>query len=192
VRFGEILGHYSDGIPIMNNVNGLTAVNTLSLYLRGLVFSFEMGQWNSGLRYRKRDTVNIEGGNLTLFYDSLKGIEPSVFIPGTAISFGAHFHTARFGICYMLGRQWEDIIFKDVYFKDEHAVKSIIFDNDFWFHQVLLLLKIDVRSSFVPVVYAKIKQPVGITMKTGWLSFETGLEMKFYPLLKRNRKGNSR
>ncbi|MBD3390727.1 MAG: PEGA domain-containing protein, partial [Chitinivibrionales bacterium] len=151
-RLREVLSYFSDGPLYMNNVAGVVVANRYAVSYRGFHVNVELGQWNTGLRYRKRDTLSFETADETyhVYFDSLAGVEPAVLIPSTAVSAGAHFRLWWLDIGYALGCQWEDIILEDLELAGNGSIVSAVFDNDWWFHHLLVDINIDIGERIIP------------------------------------------
>ena len=189
-QFGEMLNYFSDGRPYLNNVAGFVVGNRFAVAYRGLMVACELGQWNSGLPYRKRDTLELQTTNdvYRVYYDSLAGVEPKFFVPSTALSFGAHFTFRWLDIGYTLGRQWEDIMLDGIIRGSDGQQTTVEFDNDWWFHQLHIDANVNLDSFFLPSVYASLKFPFGNRHRVGWHAFELGIAAKFRP--RRSREGD--
>ncbi len=188
-RFGEILSYFSDGKPLMNNVAGFVAGNMVAVSFRGFAACWQLGQWNTPLEYRKRDTLTIvtTQDSYHVYYDSLAGVEPIGLIPSTAFSLGVHYTFRWLDVGYTLGRQWEDIILADLIRSSDGRTTTVVFDNDWWFHQLHIDANIDIGASVLPSAYLAMKFPFGSHHRTGWHAFELGMKLKFRP---KGRKSN--
>jgi len=188
-RLGEIMGYYGDAGPLMNNVTGVIAANSCMLTYKGAVFSCELGQWNNGLQYRKSDTLMFgdDSAAWMVLYDSLGGVEPGIYVPGTALSAGFHFTVQGLDAGYTLGIQFEDIIFTDLVRRSDGQTVNLVFDNDWWFHQLFVAYQFDIGTFFLPCAYARFKLSFGPHRRTGWNSFEAGTKILFRPAARRRR-----
>jgi hypothetical protein len=188
--FREFLGRFNDGDLYMNNVTGAVAANTFVVSFKGLMLAVGLGQWNSGLDYRKRDTLvlSTDRGVYQVFYDSLNGVMPRIMIPSTAVSAGFHFRLWWLDLGYTLGRQFEDIVVVDLVRRSDGETVDAVFDNDWWFHQLHIDADIDFGALAIPSAYVALKFPFGSRSRTGWNVFETGVKVKFRPKQKHKER----
>ncbi len=190
--FSEILSDFSgERIGAVNNYKGFTALNMFHLSWRGMLAQIELGQWSTGLRYRRSDTLTLRTENETYiaYYDSLANFEPVIYLPSTAVSFGLRYQLERFSVSYSLGYQWEDIIFDQLMALSDNSIHRITFDNDWWFHQLQLRYNFASTHHITPSAYFRIKFPFGAVKKTRWNSVHTGLQLDFTDIFRRKEHG---
>jgi len=183
-QFSSFLSSFAAGrAGGINNYRGLTMLNTYHIMYRGLYCSAELGQWSSGIRYKRSDTIDLISGrnHYTVFYDSSEGIEPTIYLPSTSFSFGAHYNWSWVNVIYAIGHQWEDIVIEQVYNVNENRLEKVVYNNDWWFHHIHIEGDLHADSHFVPSVYFNMKFPFGNAMRTRWHSMQVGLQMKLYP-----------
>jgi hypothetical protein len=192
-HFADFLSDFSIGNNSgLNNYRGLTFANSFHVMFRGLYASLALGQWSSGLVYRRDDTLRLSTpdgtGHYMFYYDSLSGVEPVAYIPSTAAAFGLHFTWPWLNVVYAIGYQWEDIVFRDCINLDNNTRTVAVFNNDFWFHQLSFEadLKADKRS--VPGIYCCFKLPFSKAKRTSWLAIEAGMGLKFYSTHREDKK----
>jgi hypothetical protein len=192
-QFNSFLSTFSAGrIGGINNYRGLTMFNTFHLMYHGFYGSVELGQWASGVRYKRSDTLYLSANNnrYAVFYDSIQGIEPVISLPSTAFSLGFHYNWSWVNVVYSIGYQWEDIVIEKIYNINEGKVEKIVFDNDWWFHQIHLESDFHADVLFVPSVYFNIKFPFGPIKRTRWHVLQVGVQMKLFPIRKKGDKKN--
>ena len=190
-HFASFLSTFSSGkIGGVNNYRGLTFANMAEFMYKGLFASVELGQWTAGLHYQRSDTLQLQTQNnkYLVYYDSLMGIEPVLFLPGTAVSLGFHYNWSWINIVYSIGYQWEDIILDQIYDVNKNEYARITFDNDWWFHQLYTELDLHAGEFFIPSVYFKFKFPFGPFMRTRWHVLQAGLQIKLAPHMYKGRK----
>ncbi len=183
-HFANFLSTFSSGrIGGINNYRGLAILNGLHAQFRSLFGDIELGQWAAGMHYQRFDTLKLVTENTTyqIFYDSIYGIEPVIFIPSTAVSIGVHYQWSWLNLVYSVGHQWEDIIIDQLYNASTGEFERITFDNDWWFHQLLLEANFNVGEFLMPAAYLKLKIPFGRSRYTRWHSLQVGLKMNFVP-----------
>jgi hypothetical protein len=183
-KFSSFLSTFASGrIGGVNNYRGLTMFNTYHAMYRGIYAGVELGQWSSGVRYKNNDTLylNADSGSYVVFYDSLRGIKPAVYLPSTSLTLGFHYNFSWINVIYSLGYQWEDIIIDQVYNKDTESLEKFTYNNDWWFHQIHLEADFHADKHFVPSVYFNMKFPFGKYYRTRWHSINVGLQIKIYP-----------
>lgn len=179
-HFRNLLSVFSSGrIGGVNNYRGLTFLNSLLLMYRGFYSSVELGQWTAGLHYQRPDTLHLDS-NTIFYFDSLNHVEPTLFIPSTALCFGVHYSYTWFNLSYAIGYQWEDLIFDQLYNVDEARLFSVTFNNDFWFHQISLEVDFNEGDFYVPSLYCKLKLPFGTIRHTPWQTLQAGLQLKLF------------
>jgi hypothetical protein len=182
--FTNFISTFSSGkIGGVNNYRGLTVGNNLTVQYHGLYGAVELGQWTSGLRYHRLDTLRLTGDNSEhlVFYDSLRDVEPTMYIPSTTVMVGLHYNWSWINVIYALGYQWEDLILNDFYNTKTGSFDSFTFDNDWWFHQLCLEINFIQDQFFVPSTYFKIKLPFGSAKKTRWHVLQAGIQLKIVP-----------
>lgn len=190
-KLTSFLSTFSGGrIGGVNNYRGLSILNTFHLMYRGIYGSVELGQWASGIRYKRSDTLYLSASSnkYAVFYDSLQGIEPVVSLPSTSFSLGFHYNWSWVNVIYSIGYQWEDIVIEEIYNINDNKIEKIVFDNDWWYHQVHLESDFHADAHFVPSVYFNIKFPFGPIKRTRWHVLQFGLQMKLFPVHKKGDK----
>jgi len=183
-KFRTFLSSFSGGsVGGLNNYQGLTVGNTYQVAFRGLIAQAELGQWSSGIKFRRPDTLIIKTKNdqYLVWYDSLSSIDPAVFIPSTALCGGFKYRTTHYSISYSLGHQWEDIVVKDIERVSDGEFTRAAFSNNWWFHELLFEWDLYTDTFLTPALYAKFKFPFGQTERTKWHSFNFGVSMRFRP-----------
>ncbi len=210
-NFRHFLSNFNDGKIFCNNRNGLTFANNYTVSYHGFFLSCELGQWLSGLEYKKGRQnpviIETEKDQYCIFYkDSITGLNPRVVLPGTAVSLGFNLHIINFNAAYSLGYQWENIIITDLITKsnyDKHKALSdslhmsipytgprteITFDNSHWFHKLRFEYDITTIKRVIPAFYITAALSFGSDNQTGWHTFQAGILFKFLATPK--RKGN--
>ncbi|NLD92903.1 MAG: PEGA domain-containing protein [Fibrobacter sp.] len=183
-KFSSFLSTFSSGrIGGVNNYRGLTMFNTYHVMYRGIYGGVELGQWSSGIRYKDSDTLHLksDSGNYVVFYDSLRGIKPAIYLPSTSLSLGFHYNFSWINVIYSLGYQWEDIVIDQIYNRNSGTLEQFTYNNDWWFHQIHLEADFHADRHFVPSVYFNMKFPFGNYHRTRWHSINVGLKVKIYP-----------
>ncbi len=210
--FRKFLSYFNNGDFAFNNLQGLELLNKYRFNWRGFHVEVEFGQWNSGLRYEKDETIPIRGSDIALYYDSIAGVKPGVYIQNTAVSAGLHLSVSRFSASYSLGYRFEDIIVHDlVYYTDAKAhipyqeypyhKIDILYDNDHLFHKLGLSFDfLKKRTVFMPRFFFNASFTSGLIAepdKTGWNNINIGISMDITPghykgigIRKRNIKGD--
>jgi len=177
-RFRGFLSSFSDGrVGGVNNYRGLTALNSLEFTWRGLYCNTELGQWSSGVRYRRDDTLFVNDHSI-FYFDSLHGVEPVLYIPSTSVSFGVHYNRSWLNVSYSLGYQWEDIMLGQLFDLEEYRFVNLTFDNDWWYHQLGLDIDFKGGDQYIPSLYFKMKYPFGKVKQTRWTVFNAGFQLK--------------
>lgn len=187
-HFHNFLSSFSGGrVGGVNNYQGLTVGNLLQASYRGFLANVELGQWSSGLRYRRPDTLilNTENENYYIWYDSLFDVDPTIFLPSTAVSFGFKYRLLNYSFSYCLGYQWEDIIIDQVMSESDGRFHRIRFDNDWWFHELALEGDLFTDTKMTPSAYVKVKFPFGPMLRTRWHVIQMGLQLRFRPTLEK-------
>ncbi|MFP4164339.1 MAG: PEGA domain-containing protein [Chitinispirillaceae bacterium] len=185
--FYNFLSSFSGGrMGGVNNYKGLTLGNMYQVSYRGLLAQVELGQWSSGLRYRRPDTLvlNTHNDRYSVWYDSLFEVDPAIFFPSTALSFGFKYRLLNYSLSYSIGYQWEDIILDQIQRESDGKFHRIQFDNDWWFHEIALEADLFTDTKITPSAYVKIKFPFGSVKRTRWHVFHGGIQIRFRPFLK--------
>ena len=183
-RFHNFLSSFSGGrTGGLNNYQGITLGNIYQVAFRGLIGQAELGQWSSGIRFRRPDTLSIttKDDKYLVWYDSLWGVDPAVFIPSTALSGGFKYRRDNYSISYSLGHQWEDIIIDEIQRLSDREFMQVSFSNNWWFHELMFEWDLYTDTFLTPALYAKFKFPFGPTERTKWHSFNFGLNLRFRP-----------
>ncbi|MDR0305909.1 MAG: PEGA domain-containing protein [Chitinispirillales bacterium] len=183
-RFHNFLSSFSGGrTGGLNNYQGLTIGNIYQASYRGLIGQAELGQWSSGIKFQRPDTLTMKtnNGSYIVWYDSLFSIDPAIFIPSTAISGGFKYRYKNYSIAYSLGYQWEDIIIDQIQRVSDGQFTRVTYDNDWWFHELLFEGDLFTDTYMTPALYAKFKFPFGSGVRTNWHSFQFGLNIRFRP-----------
>ena len=179
-HFRNFLSVFSSGLTGgVNNYRGITFLNSCFAMYRGFFGKVELGQWTAGLQYHRQDTLYIDSTHF-VFYDSLFGVEPKMYLPSTSVSLGFHYHRSRFDIAWAIGYQWEDIILDQIYSVPENGLTRVVFDNDWWFHLIEMQVDLDEGNLFVPSIYTQLKFPFGEIRRTRWLAMNFGLQLKIF------------
>ena len=190
-RFHNFLSSFSGGRPGgMNNYKGINIGNIYQVSHRGFMAQLELGQWLTGVKFRRPDTLTIktENENYIVWYDSLYQIDPAVFFPSTAISTGFKYRHGKYSVGYSLGFQWEDIIIDEIQRVSDGEMLRVIFNNDWWFHEIMLEADLYTNTFFTPSLYAKFKFPFGPTMQTKWHVLQAGLQFRLRPIHWKERR----
>ncbi|MCL2182516.1 MAG: PEGA domain-containing protein [Chitinispirillia bacterium] len=183
-RFHNFMASFSGGyLGGMNNYQGIALGNIYQLSARGFMAQVELGQWASGIKYRRPDTLTIRTGRdrYLVWYDSLFQIDPAIFLPSTAVSVGFKYRLNSYSVGYSLGFQWEDIIIDEIERLSDRKFQRVQFDNDWWFHEIMLEADLFMDTFMSPSLYGKFKFPFGPTMRTKWHSFQIGLQFRVRP-----------
>lgn len=191
--FADFLSTFSSGrFGGINNYRGLTMLNTFHLMYHGLYGSIELGQWSSGIRYKRNDTLHLSGNDkeYIIYYDSINDVKPVIYLPSTAVSIGFHYNWSWVNVIYSIGFQWEDIIVNQILDTSEKTFNNVVFDNDWLYHQIHFEADFHVDTRFVPSVYFNIKFPFGMIKRTRWHVLQAGFQMKLYPLQFRGARKN--
>jgi len=185
MRFRTFLSEFSGGrTGGLNNYNGITLGNAYQVSFRGFMAQAELGQWGSGVKFRRPDTLyypNNERPRYKVWYDSLYPVDPAVFFPSTALSVGFKYRLLNYSVGYSIGRQWEDIIVDDIEDMRDRKLKRIVFDNDWWFHELMIEADMFIDTFVSPSLYAKFKLPFGSLLRTRWHSLNLGLQLRIRP-----------
>ncbi|MDG5814108.1 PEGA domain-containing protein [Chitinispirillales bacterium ANBcel5] len=183
-QFGDFISTFTGGRAAMvNNYRGIAAGNIFHVSWRGLIAQLELGQWSSGLRYSRSDTLRLQtpSDNYLVYQDSLAGIQPTIYLPSTAVSLGVRYQLNRFTLIYALGYQWEDIIIEQLQSENDGEFHNVTFDNDFFFHEIQVKRDLFTDLPVMPALYAKVKFPFGQTLRTRWHILQLGLQLNFSP-----------
>jgi len=182
--FNNFLASFSGGrTGGLNNYQGLTFGNIYQIAFRGLIGQIELGQWSSGVKFRRPDTLSIKtkSDEYLVWYDSLYNVDPAIFIPSTALSGGFKYRYNNYSISYSLGYQWEDIIIDEIERVSDGEFLRINFSNNWWFHELMFEWDLYTDTFLTPAVYAKFKFPFGPTERTKWHSFNFGINLRLRP-----------
>jgi hypothetical protein len=183
-QFANFLSVFSSGrLGAVNNYRGLTFGNSFHLMYKGLYGSVEFGQWSAGIHYKRPDTLFLKADDrqYAIFYDSLQDIEPVIYLPSTAVTVGFHYNWSWVNVVYSLGYQWEDIMINKIYNVQDSTFNDVVFNNDWWFHQIHLEADFHADNRFAPSVYFNFKFPFGPSKRTRWHVMQFGLQMKLFP-----------
>jgi hypothetical protein len=189
-RFHNFMSSFSGGLSGgLNNYQGITLGNIYQVSARGFMTQVELGQWVSGVKYRRPDTmtINTKHDRYLIWYDSLYNIDPAVFFPSTAASIGFKYRLHNYSVGYSLGFQWEDIVLDEIEKIGADGTSTadfrrVIFNNDWWFHEIMLEADLFMDTFMTPSLYAKFKFPFGPTMRTKWHVFQMGLQFRMRPV----------
>jgi hypothetical protein len=182
--FRSFLSSFSGGSTGgLNNYKGITLGNAYQVSYRGFMAHLELGQWVSGVKFRRPnpDTIATEHGRYAVVYDSSHGVDPAVYLPSTALSIGFKYRLKNYSVGYSLGYQWEDIIIDDIEDLSDHKLKSVAFDNDWWFHEMMVEADLLTDTFVTPSLYVKFKLPFGPLQRTRWHSLHLGLQLRMRP-----------
>ncbi len=200
--FKDFISYFNDGKFFCNNQNGLIFANTYTVSFRGFQFAVELGQWLTGLEYKKAlhnpIFLKTEEDTSCIFYkDTATGVEPRISFPSTALSCGFNLTIRKFNCTYSLGYQWEDILITDLVPKEDldqfiadsleiytGRKETIVFDNNFWFHKLRFEFDLGTGRKFLPALYSSFALSVG-SKHTGWHAVQAGVLYKFIPSAKR-------
>jgi hypothetical protein len=191
MRFRTFLSSFSGGATGgLNNYKGITLGNAYQVSYRGFMAQAELGQWVSGVKFRRPDTLyypDKERARYLIWYDSLSNIDPAIFFPSTALSVGFKYRLQNYSVGYSLGYQWEDIVIYQIYDKRDRTLKRVTFDNDWWFHELMIEADLFMDTFIAPSLYAKFKLPFGPTLRTKWHSLQLGLQIRIRPSMWKNK-----
>ena len=195
MRFRTVLSEFSGGSTGgLNNYNGLTLGNVYQISGRGFMAQAELGQWVSGVKFRRPDTLYFSGKNGTrykVWYDSLYNVDPAIFFPSTALSVGFKYRLRNYSVGYSIGRQWEDIVIEQIEDisdgEQRGELKRVVFDNDWWFHELMAEADLFIDTFASPSLYIKFKLPFGPTLRTKWHSLQLGLQFRIRPVNWKNK-----
>ena len=208
--FRRLLSYFNDGKIFGNNRNGLTFANNYTVSFRGFLLSCELGQWFSGLEFKKRGynpvIIETEKNQYCIFYkDSITGLNPKITIPSTKVSAGFNLNIRKFNAAYTLGYQWENIIITDLITKnnyDSHKyltdslqysipytgpTTTVEFNNSHWLHTLHFEYTIATLKNVIPALYAEAALSFGSKQETGWHTIQAGILFKFLPSSKRKK-----
>jgi hypothetical protein len=189
-KFRTFLSSFSGGgAGGLNNYKGVMLGNAYQISFRGFMAQGELGQWVSGIKFRRPDTisVNTKRNRYLIWYDSLYNVDPAIFIPSTALSVGFKYRLLNYSVGYSIGRQWEDIVIDDIEDLSDRYFKRIVFDNDWWFHELMVEADLFIDTFVSPSLYAKFKLPFGPTLRTKWHSLQMGLQFRIRPSMWKNK-----
>jgi hypothetical protein len=189
-EYANFLSAFSSGkIGGINNYRGLSFFNSCQVSFKSVLATFELGQWTSGIHYQRIDTMKLStemGHQYYIFYDSLRNIEPVMFIPSTAVTLGLHYNFSWINVVYSIGYQWEDIILTGLYNTSTERFDRVTFNNDWWFHQLHFETNFRLGEFIAPVAYLKFKFPFGQTLRTKWHVMQAGMFLKITPFFRKN------
>lgn len=199
ISFREFLSYFNDGDFYLNNRNGLVFANTYTISFCGFLLSCELGQWFSGLEYKKNNfsplVIKTNKDQYCLYYDdSLARITSKIILPSTAVSAGFNLTVKRFNASYTLGYQWENIIITDLvpktdlekYFLKDPTVcniktqqyigrrVNIIFDNNWWFHKLRFEYDLMRANKAIPSIYMAMALSFGSKKRQFFKIMKTG------------------
>jgi hypothetical protein len=185
-RFRDVVSRFDAGVGGgMNNFRGFTFGNSVVAQYRGFYCSVDLGQWGSGLRYRRSDTLYLptERDVYAVFYDTLgrtggEPVEPALFITSTAFSLGFHFPLRWLNVIYTLGYEWEDIVVDDIVRVSDGSRVRVMFDNDWWFHQIHFESNFMSDLHLFPSLYINFQLPFGRVKRVHWQVVHMGLMLK--------------
>jgi hypothetical protein len=192
--FHNLLSSFSGGLSGgLNNYQGIPIGNTYQVSYRGFMAQAELGQWASGVKFRRPDTLHIYNQNdkYVIWYDTLykDTVDPAFFFPGTALSMGFKYRLLNYSVGYSLGYQWEEIILDDIQRVSDKKMITVIFDNNWWFHEVMVESDLFTDIFLTPSLYAKFKFPFGPTLRTKWHVLQFGLQIRLRPVNWKKRHG---
>lgn len=208
--FRKLISYFNDGRFFGNNKNGLAFANNYTVSFRGFLLSCELGQWFSGLEYKKGGYNPIfivtEKDTTCIFYkDSITGLNPKITIPSTKVSAGFNLNIRKFNAAYTLGYQWENIIITDLITKgnyDKHKyltdslkksmpytgpTTNVEFNNSHWLHTLRFEYYMTTLKKVIPALYVTAALSFGSKQKTGWHTIQAGILFKFLPSSKRKK-----
>ena len=191
-NFHNLLSSFSGGLTGgLNNYQGLTVGNIYQVSCRGFMAQAELGQWVSGVKFRRPDTLAIHTKNdeYIIWYDSLSKVDPAFFFPSTALSAGFKYRLLNYSVGYSLGYQWEEIILDEIYRVSDGDSVSVVFNNNWWFHEIMVEADLFTDTFLTPSLYAKFKFPFGPTLRTKWHVLQFGLQMRLRPINWKKRHG---
>jgi len=190
-RFRTFLSGFSGGSTGgLNNYNGITLGNAYQVSYRGFMAQAELGQWLSGVKFRRpNDTLYYPKNNPSykIWYDSLNNVDPAIFFPSTAFSVGFKYRLWNYSVGYSLGYQWEDIVIDQIEDMSDGNLTRVVFDNDWWFHELMIEADLFIDTFASPSIYAKFKLPFGPTLRTKWHSLQLGLQLRIRPANWKNK-----
>jgi len=184
-RFRTVVSEFSGGSSGgLNNYNGITLGNAYQVSYRGFTAQAELGQWVSGVKFRRPDTLyypNMNNARYMVWYDSLYNVDPTIYFPSTALSVGFKYRLWNYSVGYGIGHQWEDIIIDQIEDVGDQTLKRVVFDNDWWFHELTVEADLFIDTFASPSLYVKFKLPFGPTLRTKWHSLQLGLQFRLRP-----------
>ena len=207
--FKQFLSFFNDGKIFFNNHKSLTFLNSAMCSFHGIFFAFELGQWHSGLEYKKNNyrplNISTTSDEYYVVYDTTANIKPRILLPSTNISVGFNLIIKRFNVSYSLGYQWEDILLYDLvtvnnYERYQHGDfqneynrytgprTSVTFNNNWWLNKLRVEYDFLSNVKSTPALYFSMSISAGSKKKTGWNTLKFGIVYKFYPLLNKNGK----
>jgi len=192
-HFRNLLSSFSGGLTGgLNNYQGVSFGNIYQVSYRGFMAQAELGQWASGVKFRRPDTltINTKHDKYIIWYDSLYQVDPAFFFPSTALSAGFKYRLLNYSVGYGLGYQWEEIILDEIQRVSDGAFETVTFNNNWWFHEIMIEADLFTDTFVTPSLYAKFKFPFGPTLRTRWHVFQFGLQIRFRPANWKGRHGN--
>jgi hypothetical protein len=192
-RFRTFLSSFSGGgTGGLNNYKGVTLGNAYQVSFRGFMAQAELGQWASGVKFRRPDVLplNALGKEYLIWYDSLYNVDPAIFFPSTALSIGFKYRLLNYSVGYSLGRQWEDIVIDQIGEgdrRDPERLTRVTFDNDWWFHELMVEADLFIDTFISPSLCAKFKLPFGPMLRTRWHTLNLGLQFRIRPSMWKNK-----
>lgn len=202
-QFSEILSYFNDGRAFFNNKKGFTFGNTYAVSFYGFFLALELGQWNSGLEYKKEPfnplLIHAAKDTYCIYYDTLADIRPTVTLPSTALSLGISVTIKKIRIAYGMGYQWENIRIYDLITQsnlkkyqngmliDSSTMEyigprtTVVFENRWWFHMLNVQWDLYRAKRSVLAAYASAFLSFGTGVKTGWRGIQAGVLYKFIP-----------
>ncbi|MDR2578989.1 MAG: PEGA domain-containing protein [Chitinispirillales bacterium] len=188
-NFHNFLASFSGGRSGgLNNYKGLTLGNIYQVSYRGFLAQLELGQWLSGVKFRRPDTltINTERDRYIVWYDSLY-VDPAIFFPSTALSAGFKYRLDKYSVGYSLGFQWENIVIDQIERFSDRSFTSVTFDNNWWYHELMVEADFFTEAFFTPSLYAKLKFPFGPVGWTRWHVIQMGMYFRLRPVYWKGR-----
>ncbi len=200
--FKEFLSYFNNGSLYFNNQNSIELANTYNVSYHGIFLSCELGQWFSGLEYKKNNynplKIKTKVDQYYVVFDTTADIKPSIFLPSTSISAGFNIFVKKFNIACSFGYQWEDIVILDIVTVDnmqrywdgelrdinnERYIgpkTDIVFNNNWWFSRLCFLFDLAESDRAIPTFYTAFTLSFGSKKKTGWHKIQAGILYKFF------------
>ncbi|MBD3420051.1 MAG: PEGA domain-containing protein [Chitinivibrionales bacterium] len=183
IHFARFMGQFDPPQPFFNNYESFSFANTFHLFLQGFFAHLELGQWLTGISYRKTDSLFLdENHQYALVVDSggAELIEPRLVFKNTSVSAGLHLGIKSVNAVYALGYQWEDLVLENVHNTSTAIKETHTFDNDWWYHLVQVDYDLYVEHNLAFAPYCSMKIPFGRIRKTHWRSVIFGLQVRFF------------